>query len=73
MVGMLAAGFFVSAHGGVHIFWTLAQKVSMLHHVFGLLLIVVVFWFGFVGTWVIYSVLLWVAHRYLRKRGGTNL
>ena len=63
IVGMFAGGFFISAFGGLNTFWNITERVSLLHYWYGLLLIVAVFWIGFLGTWVAYSILQWGVNR----------
>ena len=73
VVGVLMAGFFISAYGGLKTFFAVSVSVSWLHYWYGVLLIVVVFWLGFVGTWAAYAALLWFANRYIYNPGDKNV
>ncbi len=73
VAGMLMAGLFVSAHGGLKVFLSLSEKVSWLHYWYGLILIVAFFWIGFVGTWALYSALLWIVNRHFYNSGHKNV
>ncbi len=64
VVAILMTANFVISHGGLENFLAPSEHLGQLHYWFGWLLVLTIFWLGFVVTWTAYSGLLWLVDRY---------
>jgi len=67
LVGTATAACFLLFNGGLNLLLIKSEHTSLLHFLFGWLLVVVIFWLGFIVTWLVYVGLLWLAHAFLAR------